>query len=64
MDQSFDLSLEQQFNIRSFESQVSKMNREQAQDFLVQLYRQMIMKENMYKAFLKHEWGLDGSPAQ
>ncbi|MEW6497302.1 MAG: NblA-related protein, partial [Cyanobacteriota bacterium] len=33
-----ELSLEQQFNIRSFETQVEKMSREQAQEFLVQLY--------------------------
>jgi hypothetical protein len=55
------LSLEQQFNIRSFETQVQKMSREQAQDFLVKLYEQMIMRENMYKEFLKHEWGLEPS---
>jgi len=55
------LSLEQQFNIRSFETQVQQMSREQAQDFLVKLYEQMIMRENMYKEFLKHEWGLEPS---
>lgn len=53
------LSLEQQFNIRSFETQVRKMSREQAQEFLIKLYGQMMMRENMYKEFLKHEWGLD-----
>lgn len=58
MDHSFELSLEQQFNIRSFESQVAHMSLEQAQQFLVELYRQMIVKETMYKEFLKHEWGL------
>jgi len=59
MSQPADLSLEQQFNIRSFATQVEKMSREQAQDFLVKLYEQMIVRENMYKAFIKHEWGLD-----
>lgn len=54
-----ELSLEQQFNIRSFENQVQKMSREQAQDFLVKLYGHMLARENMYKSFLKHEWGLD-----
>lgn len=58
MDRSFELTLEQQFNIRSFESQVAHMSLEQAQQFLVELYRQMIVKETMYKEFLKHEWGL------
>lgn len=59
MSQPIQLSLEQQFNIRSFETQVKQMSREQAQDFLVKLYEQMIMRENMYKQFLKHEWGLE-----
>jgi outer membrane lipopolysaccharide assembly protein LptE/RlpB len=56
------LSLEQQFSIRSFQTQVEKMSREQAQDFLVKLYEQMMLRENMYKEFLKHEWGLAPNP--
>ncbi|MBW4696078.1 MAG: NblA/ycf18 family protein [Lyngbya sp. HA4199-MV5] len=62
MNQPAELSLEQQFSIRSFESQVQNMSREQAQDFLVQLYEQMVMRENMYKHFLKHQWGLESGP--
>jgi hypothetical protein len=53
-----ELSLEQQFNLRQFESQVAKMSREQAQQFLVKLYEQMIMRETLYKQFLRHEWGI------
>ena len=59
MNQPMQLSLEQQFNIRSFQSQVQKMTREQAQEFLVKLYEQMIVRENMYKQFIKYEWGLE-----
>ncbi|MEL6382299.1 MAG: NblA/ycf18 family protein [Cyanobacteria bacterium J06626_18] len=58
MSDPMQLSLEQQFNLRSFETQVQKMSREQAQDFLIKLYGQMMMRETMYKKFLKHEWGL------
>jgi hypothetical protein len=54
-----ELSLEQEFNVRSFETQVKQMSREQAQEFLVKLYEQMLARENMYKEFLKHEWGID-----
>ncbi|MBE7380962.1 MAG: NblA/ycf18 family protein [Leptolyngbya sp. SIO1E4] len=61
MSESMQLSLEQQFSLRSFETQVQKMSREQAQDFLVKLYEQMMMRETMYKHFLKHEWGIDSS---
>jgi Phycobilisome degradation protein nblA len=63
MSKSFDLSLEQQFNIRSFEHQVRDMSREQAQEFLVNLYRQMVLQENSYKTLLKHQWGID-EPSQ
>jgi hypothetical protein len=62
MSHPIELSLEQQFSIRSFETQVQQMSREQAQDFLVKLYEQMMMRETMYKEFLKHEWGLGSSP--
>lgn len=62
MSQPVELSLEQQFSIRSFESQVQKMSREQAQEFLVKLYEQMIMRETMYRHFLKHQWGLEPDP--
>ncbi|NEO85701.1 MAG: NblA-related protein [Spirulina sp. SIO3F2] len=58
MSQSVPLSLEQQFTLRSFEDQVKRMSHEQAQEFLVSLYRQMLQQENMYKEFIKHEWGI------
>jgi hypothetical protein len=59
MSKSFDLSLEQQFSIRSFEHQVRDMSHTQAQEFLVNLYRQMMLQENSYKNLLKHQWGID-----
>ena len=63
MSKSFDLSLEQQFNIRSFEHQVKDMSHSQAQEFLVNLYRQMVLQENSYKNLLKHQWGIE-EPSQ
>jgi hypothetical protein len=62
MSQPIELSLEQQFNIRSFETQVERMSREQAQEFLIKLYEQMIVRENMYKSFIKNQWGFEPSP--
>ncbi len=61
MSEPIQLTLEQQFSLRSFETQVANMSREQAQDFLVKLYEQMIVRENMYKEFIKHQWGLEPS---
>ncbi|OSO87022.1 NblA-related protein [Cylindrospermopsis raciborskii CENA303] len=59
MNQPIQLSLEQQFNVYSFASQVKEMSREQAQEFLVKLYEQMVVREATYKELLKHQWGLD-----
>lgn len=62
MHDPIELSMEQQFSLRSFETQVARMNQEQAQEFLVKLYEQMMMRETMYKRFLKHEWGIGPNP--
>jgi Phycobilisome degradation protein nblA len=57
MDTPFELSLEQQFSLRTFSEQVKDLSQEQAQAFLVDLYRQMIFKEKMYQHFLKQGIG-------
>lgn len=61
MSEPVQLSLEQQFKLRSFMSQVKGMSQEQAQEFLVQLYEQMIVRETIYKEILKNEWQI-GNP--
>lgn len=62
MDKPVELTLEQQFSLRSFQDQVSRMSREQAQHFLIKLYEQMMLRETMYKHFLKHQWGIESGP--
>jgi hypothetical protein len=62
MDRPAELSLEQKFNLRSFETQVERMDLEQAQHFLVKLYEQMMLRESLYKHFLKQEWGIEPRP--
>ncbi len=62
MSQNFELSLEQQFSVRSFQTQIQDMSREQAQEFLVQLYTQMLWQESTYKNLLKHQWGIEDCP--
>ena len=64
MNQPSELSMEQQFNLSSFKMQVNQMSREQAQEFLVNLYEQMMVRENMYQHFLKYQWGLEPGPEQ
>lgn len=51
-----DLSLEKSFAIQSFATQVKQLSEEQTKEFLVKLYGQMIVRENIYSQLLKHEW--------
>ncbi|MGK7927714.1 MAG: NblA/ycf18 family protein [Spirulina sp.] len=52
------LSLEQEFNLKKFSDRVQNLSREQAQELLVELSRQMMIKENLYKQLLKPYLGL------
>lgn len=56
MNLSTNLSLEQEFQLKTFANQVQKMSREQAQEFLVELHQQMMIKEKLYRHFIKQEW--------
>jgi len=58
MSNQVELSLEQQFNLRSFQTEVQKMSHVQAQDFLIKLYEEMLKRENLYRDVIKHQWGL------
>lgn len=51
-----ELSLEQQFNIQSFKAQAQTLNETQAKELLVDLYQQMIQRDNVYKELLKKQW--------
>jgi hypothetical protein len=53
VNEPVQLSLEQQFNLRSFETQVAKMSREQAQQFLVKMYERFMANETMLKLVAK-----------
>jgi Phycobilisome degradation protein nblA len=55
MDQTIELTLEQEFSIRSFNEQVQHMSREQAQEFLIFLHQQMMIREMMYQEIMKRE---------
>lgn len=59
MNQAIELTLEQEFSLRRFTDQVQEMSREQAQEFLVEQYRLMMIQEKMYQALIKHEWQMD-----
>ena len=62
MDQSSQLSFEQEFSLRRFSDQVQNLSREQAQDLLIELSRQMMIKDNLYKQLLKPYLGTGLTP--
>ncbi|MGK7875689.1 MAG: NblA/ycf18 family protein [Xenococcaceae cyanobacterium] len=48
------LSLEQQFKLQVLQKQVKSLSREQAQEFLIEVLRQMMVKDNLVKHLLKN----------
>ena len=59
MDRTIELTLEQEFSLRSFADQVQRMSREQAQEFLLVQYKHMMIQETTYQELLKKDWKLD-----
>jgi hypothetical protein len=53
VDNLFELSVEQEFQLRSFAIAIKRANAEQAQDMAVQIYRQMLLRDNAYKVMMK-----------
>lgn len=53
MDIPLELSLEQQFSLRTYQDQVKGLDQDQAQDLLLQVLRQLMIKENVIKHLLK-----------
>ncbi|MFM2311418.1 MAG: hypothetical protein RLZZ04_694 [Cyanobacteriota bacterium] len=56
---SLSLSIEQEFQLKSFAAQVQHMSQAQAQEFLIELHRQMMIKEKMYQHLIQQEWNLN-----
>ncbi len=59
MNQSINLSIEQEFYLKSFADLVKRMSQEQTQEFLIELHRQMMIKEKMYQHLIQQEWNLN-----
>lgn len=53
MDFTSELSFEQQFNLRVYEEQVKNLNLREAQEFLLEVLRQSMVKENLFKHMIK-----------
>jgi hypothetical protein len=50
---SFQLSLEQDFQMRLMERSMQEMSKEQLQDMLLQIVRLMLVKENIIRDLVK-----------
>ena len=53
-----ELTIEQEFDLRSFEEKVKTLTEEQTKALLVDCYRLMIEKDSLYKHLLATQWGL------
>ena len=49
------LSIEQEFSHRVFAGKVKELSREEAQELLVQLHKQMLYKDNIYKQLILNQ---------
>lgn len=58
MDQTIELTLEQDLSLRNFADLVQQMSCEQARDFLIEQQRLMMLQKTMYQEILKQEWKL------
>ena len=62
MNYSEQLSLEQKFNLRRFADLVRTLSPEEARDLSIELYRRMMLKDNLYEELLQDYWGMNSVP--
>ena len=48
------LTLEQQFKLKVLQEQVATLSKEQAQEYLLEMFRQMMVKDNLVKHLMKN----------
>ncbi len=53
MELPAQLTLEQQFKLKVLQEQVKELSKEQAQEYLMEVFRQMMVKDNLVKQLLK-----------
>lgn len=54
MNGASQLSIEQQFRLQVLSEQVQNLSQEEAQEYLLEMFRQMMVKDNLFKHLLKH----------
>ena len=59
MDIDQELSVEQQFELKVFETQVQQLSQQDAQMLLVQLRSTMMQQTTYFREMLKEAWGIE-----
>ena len=54
MNESAQLTIEQQFKLHILKEQVQELTHSQAQEYLIEMFRQMMVKDNLVKHLLKN----------
>ncbi|MBD2328706.1 NblA/ycf18 family protein [Alkalinema sp. FACHB-956] len=54
LPECFDLSVEQQFSIRSFEVNSYNLSEEQMRELLLEISRQLLIKDNVIRHLIKN----------
>ena len=54
MDMPGELTMEQQFQLQVLKEQVRNLSREDAQDYVLKIMQQMMIKDNLVKHLLKN----------
>ncbi|MBW4619411.1 MAG: NblA/ycf18 family protein [Cyanosarcina radialis HA8281-LM2] len=54
MDLPIGLTLEQQFNLKVYQQQIQGLSQEEAQAYLIEVLRQLMLKDNLVKHMLKN----------
>ncbi len=55
---SMQLSIEQEFSIHSLAEQIKSLSPEETQNFLIDIYRQMLLKDQYYQSLIRKKWNL------
>jgi hypothetical protein len=53
MDLPLTLTMEQQFSMKVYEDQVKGLSSEQSQEFLLEIMRQLMIKDNVIRHLMK-----------
>lgn len=54
MESTSGLTVEQEFSLRLFQEQIKSLSVEETHDYLLEVLRQSMLKENLYKQMMKN----------